>query len=82
MEKIKLRSLKTSAFLELMYHDWLAEFVRNGQIIFERREVMSVVMFAMIGAAINPHWAYWVAFGLYCLIWLDKYLDVDVKKGE
>ena len=43
---------------------------------------MSVVMFAMIGAAINPHWAYWVAFGLYCLIWLDKYLDVDVKKGE
>lgn len=41
---------------------------------------MSVVMFAMIGAAINPHWAYWVAFGLYCLIWLDKYLDVDAKK--
>lgn len=41
---------------------------------------MSIIMFAMIGAAINPHWAYWVSFGLYCLIWLDKYLDVDVKK--
>ena len=63
-----------------MYHDWLAEFVRNGRIIFERGKVMSVVMFAMIGAAIHPHWAYWVAFGLYCLIWLDKYLEVDVKK--
>ena len=43
---------------------------------------MSVVMFAMIGAAIHPHWAYWVAFGLYCLIWLDKYLEVDVKKED
>ena len=39
---------------------------------------MPIIMFAMIGAAIHPHWAYWVAFGLYCLIWLDKYLDVDV----
>ena len=41
---------------------------------------MSVVMFAMIGASIHPHWAYWVAFGLYFLMWLDKHLDVDVKK--
>lgn len=43
---------------------------------------MSIIMFAMIGAVIHPHWAYWVAFGLYCLIWLDKYLDVDVKKED
>lgn len=41
---------------------------------------MSVVMFAMIGAAIRPHWAYWVAFGLYFLGWLNKHLDVDIKK--
>ena len=43
---------------------------------------MSIIMFAMIGAAIHPHWLYWVAFGLYCLIWLNKYLDVDVKKED
>ena len=43
---------------------------------------MSIIMFAMIGSAIHPHWAYWVAFGLYCLIWLDKYLEVDVKKED
>lgn len=27
----------------------------------------SIIMFALIGAIIHPHWIYWVCFGIYAL---------------
>lgn len=31
---------------------------------------MYIIMFAIIGVTIHPHWLYWVAFGWCCLLWL------------
>lgn len=36
---------------------------------------MPIIMFAIIGATIHPHWIYWVAFGCYCFIWLVRNTD-------
>ena len=33
---------------------------------------MSIIMFAIIGTIIHPHWVYWVAFGLYYLYYLTQ----------
>lgn len=41
---------------------------------------MSIVLFALIGAAIEPGLAYWICFGVYCMakatIAISKFLKV------
>lgn len=37
---------------------------------------MSIVLFALIGAAIKAGTAYWICFGVYCLIYL---IDIILK---
>ncbi len=36
---------------------------------------MSIILFAMIGAAINAGMWYWICFGGYCAIVLIRFID-------
>ena len=35
---------------------------------------MSIVLFAMIGAMLDAGVAYWICFGVYCLLWVIEAL--------
>lgn len=36
--------------------------------------MMSIVLFAMIGAMLDAGVAYWIIFGCYCVGWFCKFL--------
>lgn len=41
----------------------------------------SIIMFALIGAIINPHWVYWVCFGIYTLGIMGRAMNaVEISK--
>lgn len=42
----------------------------------------SIIMFALIGAIINPHWVYWVCFGIYALGVMGRAMNaVEISKN-
>ena len=47
---------------------------------------MSIVLFALIGAAIDAKLAYWICFGVYCMlkatIVMSKFLKVVSDKED
>ena len=43
---------------------------------------MSIVLFALIGAAIKASTAYWVCFGIFCAIRTCKAFYAAVKKHD
>jgi hypothetical protein len=43
---------------------------------------MSIVLFAMIGAAIHAGTAYWICFGVYCALHLGKALYEASKESK
>lgn len=43
---------------------------------------MSIVLFALIGAAIKANTAYWICFGLYCAFRLVKVIRETIKEME
>lgn len=43
---------------------------------------MAIVLFALIGAAIEANTAYWICFGIYCAIAVYKATKAAIKELE